>query len=95
MRSLSGTVTEVNGRPTPKGQDVPDKPGDRIRLAGALMLVALQSSLFGADDDGQTMFRPAPSAGPAADSVPAGLATDSVPAGPAAEGVGPAAEAGA
>lgn len=60
MRSFSDTVTEVNGRPAPKGQDVAVKPGDRILLAGALTLVALQSSLFGADDDGQTMFRPAP-----------------------------------
>ena len=66
MRSLSDSVTELNGRPAPKGQDVPVKPGDRIQLAGALTLVALQSSLFGADDDGQTMFRPAPSAAPAA-----------------------------
>ena len=74
MRSLSDTVTEVNGRPTPKGQDVPVKPGDRIRLAGALTLVALQSSLFGADDDGQTMFRPALSVSSADDSVPAGPA---------------------
>ena len=66
MRSLSDSVTEVNGQPAPRGQDVPVKPGDRIRLAGALTLVALQSSRFGADDDGQTMFRPAPLADPAA-----------------------------
>ena len=90
MRSLSDTVTEVNGRPTPKGQDVPVKPGDRIRLAGALTLVALQSSPFGADDDGQTMFRPAPLAGPAT-----GAGTGAVAGAGAGAGAGPAAEPGA
>lgn len=64
MRSLSDTVTEVNGRPAPKGQDVPVKPGDRIRLADALTLLALQPPALGAEDAGLTMVRRVSGAAP-------------------------------
>jgi class 3 adenylate cyclase len=64
MRSLSDTVTEVNGRPAPKGHDVPVKPGDRIRLADALTLLALQPPALGAEDAGLTMVRRASGAAP-------------------------------
>lgn len=56
LRSLSDTVTEVNGAPAPKGQDVPVKPGARIQLAGALALVLLPPSSVATEDDGRTMF---------------------------------------
>ena len=64
MRSLSDTVTEVNGRPAPKGRDVPVKPGDRIRLADALTLLALQPAALGAEDAGLTMVRRVSGAAP-------------------------------
>lgn len=56
LRSLSDTVTEVNGTPAPKGQDVPVKPGARIQLAGALGLVLLAPTVPVGDEDGRTMF---------------------------------------
>jgi len=69
LRSLSDTVTEVNGRPAPKGQDVPIKPGDRIRLSSALTLLALQQPSLGADDAGLTMVRPGSAPGPGPDGT--------------------------
>ncbi len=69
MRGLSDAVTEVNGQPAPKGHDVPIKPGDRIRLAEVLTLVAVQASSDGADDDSATMLRPNPRAAPYSDST--------------------------
>jgi class 3 adenylate cyclase len=57
MRSLSDTVTEVNGRPAPRGLDVPIRPGDRIRLANALTLLAVPTAITFGDDEGQTMLR--------------------------------------
>lgn len=56
LRSLSDTVTEVNGTPAPKGQDVPVKPGARIQLAGALGLVLLAPTVPVGDEDGRTMI---------------------------------------
>ena len=56
LRSLSDTVTEVNGSPAPKGQDVPVKPGARIQLAGALGLVLLPPATTTSDDDARTMI---------------------------------------
>ncbi len=58
LRSLSDTVTEVNGKPASKGQDVSIKPDDRIRLAGALTLVVLPPSGLGSDDASRTMLFP-------------------------------------
>ena len=56
LRSLSDTVTEVNGTPAPKGQDVLVKPGARIQLAGALGLVLLPPATTTSDDDARTMI---------------------------------------
>ena len=58
LRSLSDTATEVNGQLALKGDDVPIRPGDRIRLAEVLTLVALQAAHDGADDESLTMIRP-------------------------------------
>jgi class 3 adenylate cyclase len=60
LRSLSDTVTEVNGISAPKGQDLPVKPGARIQLAGALGLVLLPPTTPTNDDDGRTMIDMAP-----------------------------------
>ena len=66
LRSLSDTATEVNDQPAPKGQDVAVRPGDRIRLAGVLTLLALTPDSAGVEDMGLTMVRPGPSHGAAA-----------------------------
>ncbi len=64
LRSLSDTGTDVNDQPAPKGQDVPIKPGDRMRLAGALTLLALHPASREAEDASMTMIRPAAPRGP-------------------------------
>lgn len=69
MRSLSDSLTEVNNRPTLKGHDVPIRPGARIRLAGALTLVALPPVPAGTEDAVLTMFRPVPEGEQAADDA--------------------------
>lgn len=56
LRSLSDTLTEVNDQPAPKGEDVPFKPGARIRVAGGLTLLALRPAVPVADDEGLTMI---------------------------------------
>jgi class 3 adenylate cyclase len=56
LRSLSDTVTEVNGTAAPKGQDVLVNPGTRIQLAGALCLVLLPHPVTTSDDDTRTMI---------------------------------------
>ena len=58
LRGLSDALTEVNGEPAPKGHDMPIKPGDRIRLAEVLTLVAVQAPSGDADDESATMLRP-------------------------------------
>ena len=57
LRCLSETLTEVNGQVAPKGQDVPIRAGDRIRLADVLTLVALQTASDAAADESFTMVR--------------------------------------
>ncbi len=64
LRSLSDTSTEVDGQPAPKGQDVPFRPGARIRVAGALTLLALRPASPVGDDEALTMIDMSPSNGP-------------------------------
>lgn len=55
LRSLSDTGTKVNGDPALKGQDVPIKPGDQIRLARGLSLEVLPPPAQDGDDVGITV----------------------------------------
>lgn len=54
LRALSDSATEVDGRPVPKGSEVPVQAGTRIRVAGVLTLHLLGPPRAGHDEDGDS-----------------------------------------